>query len=324
MKIRKLLDKILVMNKAEQNGVFVLLIIILLVLILRLLVPALFSPKDSYHDIIQQKKEQIDSAKLWTDSLRSITADSSEDVISASKRRSFEKMSKSNYAPEYFHFDPNTVSISDLIRLGLSEKAANVFVNYRNSGAKFYQPTDMLKVYSIDSFLFRKLEPYIVIEKPENKSRTLQTSEDENSFRPPHANNKTKEIIEINSADSALWTSISGIGPVFASRICKYRNLLGGFSTIEQLLEVYNFSEERYESIQQYITIDTTIIKTININFADVNQFKSHPYINYSLARKLVDYRSKHGSFSAVSQLLADSLLTSEEFNQLRPYLSIQ
>lgn len=324
MKLRKLLDKILVMNKAEQNGVFVLLIIIVLVMAFRFLVPVLFSPKESYHDIIQQKKEQIDRAEQIADSLRSLSTDSSENISLGYKKRSNEKLSKTNKEPEYFNFDPNNVSKTDLLRLGLSEKAANVFVNYRKSGAKFYQASDMLKVYSIDSFLFRKLEPYIVIEAPQKSISKLQTPEDQNVTQPDHANKKTIVSIEINSADSALWTSIPGIGPVFASRICKYRKLLGGFTTMAQLLEVYNFTDDRYQSILQYITIDTTEVKTININFADVNDFKSHPYINYSLARKLVDYRSKHGSFNAVSQLWADSLLTSEEFIKLRPYLSIQ
>jgi DNA uptake protein ComE-like DNA-binding protein len=323
MKLRKLLDKILVMNKAEQNGVFVLLMIIILVMVFRFLVPVLFSSKESYHEIIQEKKELIDKAELKADSLRSLNHDSIENVHLAHNKRSFEKASTTNKSPEYFNFDPNTVSLADLLRLGLSEKAANVFVNYRNSGAKFYKPADMMRVYSIDSVLYQKLEPYIVIEKTTEKI-SKEYEPKTSTTLSVGTYKKTKEKIEINSADSALWTSIPGIGPVFASRICKYRNLLGGFSTIEQLLEVYNFTDERYQSVLQYITIDTTLVKTININFADVNQFKGHPYINYSLARKLVDYRSKHGSFRAVSQLMADSLLTSEEFIKLKPYLSTQ
>lgn len=322
MKIRKLLDKILVMNKTEQNGVIVLLVIIGLVMVFRFFVPDLFSTKESYYEIIQQKKEQIDREELMVDSLNPPTNDSTK-ILRNVYKRPFEKTFETKKATEYFKFDPNTVSLDDLLRLGLSQKAANVFVNYRNSGAKFYKPIDMLRVYSIDSVLFKKLEPYINIEQIAHKNDKITSVKTENIIST-NTHEKSIKIIEINIADSSMWTSIPGIGPVFASRICKYRNLLGGFSAIEQLLEVYNFSEERFLSIQQYITIDTTLVKKINVNFADVNQFKSHPYINYSLARSLVDYRSKHGSFNDLSQLMTDSLMTSEEYNKLKSYFTIQ
>lgn len=62
-----------------------------------------------------------------------------------------------------FNFDPNTVSPDDLLKLGLSEKQARTLVNYRNSGARFRKPEDLLRVYGIDSVLAAGLLPYIVI-----------------------------------------------------------------------------------------------------------------------------------------------------------------
>ena len=44
-------------------------------------------------------------------------------------------------------------------------------------------------------------------------------------------------VISINSADSADLLPLPGIGPVFAGRIIKYRNLLGGFVSSANFLK---------------------------------------------------------------------------------------
>ena len=36
-----------------------------------------------------------------------------------------------------FHFDPNTASFDDFVRLGLSEKVSNIICNYREKGGDF-------------------------------------------------------------------------------------------------------------------------------------------------------------------------------------------
>jgi DNA uptake protein ComE-like DNA-binding protein len=62
-----------------------------------------------------------------------------------------------------FTFDPNTTAFEDLVRLGLTERQARTLVNYRNSGARFRSPDDLLRVYGIDSVMAARLIPYIKI-----------------------------------------------------------------------------------------------------------------------------------------------------------------
>ena len=57
------------------------------------------------------------------------------------------------------------------------------------------------------------------------------------------------ETILLNASDTAEWKKIPGIGSVYASRIVQYRNLLGGFSHVEQLLEVYGIDQELFSRI---------------------------------------------------------------------------
>ena len=46
---------------------------------------------------------------------------------------------------ETFRFNPNTVSLDDLMRLGFSEKQAQSIINYREKGGRFRRPADFAK-----------------------------------------------------------------------------------------------------------------------------------------------------------------------------------
>jgi competence protein ComEA len=318
MRIRKLANDLLTMSKAEQNGALVLLVLLVLLIILRFLTPQLLNNKESYRENI---REMIDAAETNESKYKEeLENKASANVKSEEAGKSFLEKSpahsrKADYPMRkinYFIFDPNTITKPELMNLGFTDKAANVFINFRNRGAVFHHKSDLLKVYSIDSAMYLKLEPYISISDQPTKSEIIEQ---------PKA--LPVKNLEINSADSALWTTLPGIGPVFASRICKFRDYLGGFVKIEQLMEVYNFTEERYMQIYSLLTIDTTKVTRINLNFASVNDLRRHPYCNDETARKIVDYRSKAGSFHSVAILITDSVLTSNEFDKLSPYLQV-
>ncbi len=49
-----------------------------------------------------------------------------------------------------FTFDPNTASFDDFVRLGLSEKVANIIFNYRDKGGKFREAADFQKIWLIE------------------------------------------------------------------------------------------------------------------------------------------------------------------------------
>lgn len=321
MRIRKIADDLLTMSKAEQNGALVLVILLVLLIIFRFFVPQFFNDKAFYQENIREmiatveKQEPEEFGQLVGKDVFPKAVKPGKGGGSSFTLSSKSKSNQPNYTKTevtYFTFDPNTVTKPELLQLGFTEKAANVFINYRNKGAVFYQKADLLRVYSIDSVKYLKLEPYISIQKLVNEMAIKEKS-----------NTLPKIKLEINSADSALWTTLPGIGPVFASRICKFRNYLGGFVKIEQLMEVYNFTDERYSQIYSFLTIDTTKIAKIDLNFASVNDLKRHPYCNDETARKIIDYRSKAGSFPSVGTLIADSVLTRNEFDKLSPYLQV-
>ena len=102
-------------------------------------------------------------------------------------------------------------------------------------------------------------------------------------------------IVYINSADTTELKSLPGIGSFFAKNIVEYRNKLGGFIEISQMLEIYAFDSARLETIMPYISIDSVNLSKINVNTDDFKTILRHPYIEYEDVKKIVNYRESKG-----------------------------
>lgn len=128
------------------------------------------------------------------------------------------------------------------------------------------------------------------------------------------------ETIRLNETDTAQWKKIPGIGSSFASRIVKYRELLGGFVSPEQLLEVYGMDEDRYSQIVPFLAIDASVTK-INVNKLEFKELLRHPYLNYKQVQVIVNLRKKKGEINALPQLAMLHEFTSDDIDRLAPYL---
>ena len=101
--------------------------------------------------------------------------------------------------------------------------------------------------------------------------------------------------IHINSADTIELQSLPGIGSFFAKNIVEYREKLGGFVKLNQLLEVYALDSARLKMIKPYLIIDTIETRKVKINHDDFKTIIRHPYIEYEDVKKIVNYRESKG-----------------------------
>ena len=61
------------------------------------------------------------------------------------------------------------------------------------------------------------------------------------------------KIVHLNSATEADLIQLPGIGPALAKRIVEHRRQIGGFKSVEQLLEVRGIGEKKLEQIRPYV-----------------------------------------------------------------------
>jgi DNA uptake protein ComE-like DNA-binding protein len=121
------------------------------------------------------------------------------------------------------------------------------------------------------------------------------------------------KILEINSADSLQLLDLPGIGPSFAKRIIKYRQMLGGFASTGQLREVYGMDSARLAGFIGLVRVDTSLIRKLDLNKATFKELLAHPYLEYEQVKSIVRFRDKKGTIGSPGELweagiLADSL----------------
>jgi competence ComEA-like helix-hairpin-helix protein len=206
--------------------------------------------------------------------------------------------------PTLFVFDPNKASDEDFTDLGLSEQNIKTIRNYLLKIGSFRTKEDFKKIYGISEEKYNQLEPYIFIEKKEEKVKI------------------TKQI-EINTASVEELEALKGIGKFTAEEIIKYREKLGGYYSTSQLLEIKAIKPDKYEQFKDGLIADKSKIKPIRLNFADISELVSHPYINYHQAKEIVSYRSKNGAFTSKNQLVQNKLFLEQSFQKIEYYLTL-
>lgn len=218
---------------------------------------------------------------------------------------------------ELFYFDPNSVTTSELVRLGLTQKQAKVVENYRSKGGVFKTSDDFSNIYVIDSAQYNRLAPFIRIDESKFERKKLAQTDSLPIEKKPQL------LIEINKADTLQLVKLRGIGRSYARRIVAYRNLLGGYHSTNQLTEVYGFTQKSLEQILPNIYIDTLSIKKININLADYNDLKKHPYLSDYQAKAIVYYRETAGEFRSLNDVVDNKLLDSKTFQRVKYYITV-
>lgn len=201
---------------------------------------------------------------------------------------------------ELANFNPNELTTEKALKLGLSKKVGKGIENYLKTGARFKAKEDFKKIYGIESEDFERLEAYITI---------------------PEAEKPKPVRIDINTAGIEDWRKISGIGNYFATEIVKYRESLGGFTSLDQLKEVYKM-DEKFDLIQESLAFENKAIRKINLNTVEVEELRDHPYLDFNTANSIVKLRLQYGGYYvSIDQIKKSFLVDDELFEKLAPYL---
>ncbi len=215
-----------------------------------------------------------------------------------------------------FAFDPNTLDAAGWKKLGINERTARTIQNYHAKGGHFRNAADLQKMYSLKKEDFDRLMPYIRIA---TRAPLYATG------KPPVKYEKAPPtIIDINRADTAAFISLPGIGSKLASRIVNFREKLGGFYSVQQVAETFGLPDSTFQLIQPRLQYGAAVLKKININTADANALKQHPYIRWNIANAIVQYRQQHGEFRSLEELQQIVLITPELYQKLAAYVTVE
>ena len=129
--------------------------------------------------------------------------------------------------------------------------------------------------------------------------------------------------INMNTADTNQWKSFNGIGSKRANRIVKYRRLLGGFVSKNQLSEIYGLSDSLIEEIKPKLMLDSLKLNKININDASKKELATHPYISWNLANAILNYKVQHGDYDSLSKIKQIHLVNDDLYRKIVPYISL-
>ena len=242
-------------------------------------------------------------------------------------------------------FDPNKFSYEELREAGLPKEVAVGVVRWRSYGKVYRVKEDLALVSGMTDSLYAELKPYIVIDpsvaaKPKENERKERAEYSAKKSQPvqsqlPKTDSLSKPkpakaepsfahaepLVELNSADTTALISVNGIGSKSAAEIVKYRDLLGGYHSVEQISELKCVTEQNYEKILQQIYCDSCEIRKIDINFAAPKVIARHPYVSAAALRKIIKQRQLKGGWSRIEEMVEDNILSEDEAKRLAPYL---
>ena len=130
-----------------------------------------------------------------------------------------------------------------------------------------------------------------------------------------------KSSVDLNRCDTSDLAALPGIGPVLSVRIIRYRKLLGGFASVEQLKEVYGLSEETYDRIKERCFADTSALRKISINTAGYAELGKIHYLGRYEISAILEYRKIAGRIGNIEELVVNRILAPEKAGKVRPYL---
>jgi competence ComEA-like helix-hairpin-helix protein len=229
------------------------------------------------------------------------------------ERNSADRKIIENFTPEKFLID--TASAAYLTRWGFSPKQAEVVVRYRDASGGIHSAEHFKRCYVVSEEMAEKIVPHIIFSKREESKTKAEYPQ------PASESTEPKPLVDINRADSAALVAIDGIGPKSASEIIKYRKLLGGYHSVEQLSELKCITESNFEKILAKISCDSFVISKIDVNFASPKELERHPYVSAQTLRRIIKQRQLKGGWSRIEEMTEQNILSEEEAKRLAPYL---
>lgn len=216
-----------------------------------------------------------------------------------------------------YTFNPNYLSDFKAYQLGLTTEQIDRLFTYREKGKFVNSVAEFQEITGVNDSLSAIISPYFKFPKWIKKKAS-----DKEIFKKEVL---PSEVKDLNTATTEELQSVSGVDLKMAKRIIAYRKLLQGYSSNEQLYEVYYLKKQTARKILQYFTVsDPPKLKKLNINTASFKELLRTPYLDYHLTKKICQFRDQNDFFESLDELKKIDSFPIEKFDRIALYLSAE
>lgn len=216
-------------------------------------------------------------------------------------------------------FNPNFISEYFGYTLGLSPEEIDRLHKFREHDKWINSVADFKRVTQVSDSVLNTISPYFQF--PE----WVTNPKPKNNYNFTKKKKSFAQKIDLNKADAEQLQKIYGVGAVLSKRIIDYRKRLNGFLTDEQLYDVYGLENAVVKRIMEEFTVkEKPLIEKININKASASDIAILPFINFQLAKEIVDYRYLHEGIKELEELKNIEGFPNHKFERFALYLTVK
>lgn len=270
---------------------------------------------------VKHLKPQAEVDTTWAnDSTRTQFVDYQQKQDSMHKEQWKKKYPRDTIAIRMQMFDPNTADSSTLVHLGFKPWQAKNMLKYRAKGGKYRQVEDLKRLYGMTDSMYQALLPYICIARAEVDS--LERDSVMRDSLPKWVSENKDTILNLRTADTTELKMIRGIGSYRARQIVRYREQLGGFVRVEQVLEVKGMEKLEADSVVKWFVLDSVVVEQINVNQVSAQRLAKHPYLRFEQAKAIYELRRRKVRLNSIKDLDRLDCIDMTTLEKVAPYLN--
>lgn len=279
-------------NKSQRNGIFLLIFIMVFLQFIYAFVN--FNSSDRF----LVGAEDLSDLKHKIDSLKAVEIEDSK--------------------PNIYPFNPNYLTDFKGQQLGMSIEEIDRLLLFRKKNTFINSVKEFQQITKVSDSLLSEISPFFKF--PEWVLNKNQSPKNIKNVVP------VKKVIisttDLNLATAKDLQTVTGVGVVLSERIVNYRKRLQGFTYPAQLFEVWNLDSEVVKKILlQFKLLSIPNINKVNVNTATFKEVLSNPYIDYTLCKKIFDYRDEVAALQSIEDLKKIEGFPLDKYDRIVIYL---
>ena len=160
--------------------------------------------------------------------------------------------------------DLNAATVAQLMQIeGIGEKTAQNIIEYREKIGKYTFLEQLLDVDGVGEKKLNAWKEFLTVEEivtTSAASTTVTSASVESTTTTSIRTSVTSTtvfngVLNLNTATKEELMLISGIGEATATKILEYRDAIGGFTSLEQLMDIEGIGEKKFAAWSRYLTL---------------------------------------------------------------------